>query len=300
MSEEDTSTLRQRVKDLCMLVFTEQRILEQTRSEKLPQMLALSAEDSLQYLERTVVKLLETSGTEYKRYQRALQKLEAEVRRHYNVRTTQTQEQLKVYLSYMEDSLEKSEHNSEKLKATEARLLSLGQENARLRDQLVKVRAMQSIEVNREEVEALQQQLVRAQDSAKELEIRCQQLETALLKTKAREPHLDSRQSEMEYLLKRYDDKCTEVVSMVKRFNSLVTLKHKGAQLKDSKESRDTTPRLTMPALNSKSKVFKYIKSKESANKEEMVRSKSTERLSGIYNPSPLKTRTSLVNPVRT
>jgi predicted RNase H-like nuclease (RuvC/YqgF family) len=304
MSEEAASTLKQRVKDLCMLVYTEQLILEHTKpEERLHQMLAMSAEDLLQYLERAVVKLLQASGTEYKRYQRALQKLEAEVRRHYNVRTTQTQEQLRVYLDTMEGSLEKSELNSEKLKATEDRLHSVDEENARLRDQLAKVRAIQLTEGNRAEVEALQQQLERAKGSAKELEVRCHQLETALEKTKARDLHLDSRQHEVDYLRKRYDDKCSEMTSMAKRYNSLATLKHKAAQsqIKDAstKESRDTTPRLTIPAMNTKSRVFKSIKSKESAFKEQMVRSKSTERLSGRYNPSPIKARTSLVSPVR-
>lgn len=94
MSVEEFDRLKRKVKDLCVLIHTEQ--LDESDcepQESLNDLLALSPDEMLDYAKATVTALLlretgEVDSSSFKGYQKALQKLEAEVRSHITVSDT--------------------------------------------------------------------------------------------------------------------------------------------------------------------------------------------------------------------
>lgn len=92
MSVGDYKDLKRKVKDLCVFVHTEISNEEVSDSqESLSELLRLSPEEMIDYVKILVSSLLkkkpeEVDSSGFKGYQKALQKLEAEVRNHINVR----------------------------------------------------------------------------------------------------------------------------------------------------------------------------------------------------------------------
>lgn len=93
MSIDDFEQLKCKVTDLCVLIHTEQVNEEQADlQETLADLLSLSVEDMIEYAKLIVTAMFKkqtvvenTSG--YNGFQKALQKLEAEVRNHITVRS---------------------------------------------------------------------------------------------------------------------------------------------------------------------------------------------------------------------
>jgi chromosome segregation ATPase len=258
----------------------------------------LSPEDMIDYIKHQVESFgqprQETSADEFKAYQRALQKLEAEVRTHIQVRPRQIEEQLKIYLDSVEAKLEKVERQRDKqLKEAESSINSLEKEKADLQKLLAQDQRRPSLQGKGEDGEALRMQVSRAKEYIKELEQKVLLHEAQLGTRTAANVDLDRRlEKEMEALRKKYDDKCSEMKSLIKRLNSLTAFKNKVISSKTLKESatesRDVSPMPSTSVLKQKIKSYKALNAKEltgtagpSLIRRVIERSKSTERLQG-------------------
>lgn len=90
MSAEAFKRLKRKLRDLCVLLHSERiESDESERLESLSDLLQLSPEDMVDYMKQLVESLVqgrkEASSSDFKSYQKALQKLEAEVRNHIQV-----------------------------------------------------------------------------------------------------------------------------------------------------------------------------------------------------------------------
>jgi DNA repair exonuclease SbcCD ATPase subunit len=298
MSEEDYKRLKLKVKDLCILMHTESA---EQGHDSLTDLMMLSAEDMVDYMKLLVASLSKTKDSQanYKGYQKALQKLEAEVRNHITVRTRQIEEQLKLYLEHIEAKLEKAERQKDQqMKEATDRIQELENDNAELQSLNKQVRG--------EDLATVKQQLSRAKEYIKDLEKKCLRLETQLSHARSRtdNSNFDSRlEKELEYLRKRYDDKCSEMVGMARKLSSLSALKSRPSYaVKDSQESRDTLP---VSSLKSKLKTFRKFNADDlhftalAVQKKQLERSKSTERLSGRMYRSPSRSKANLSSTIR-
>jgi hypothetical protein len=257
----------------------------------------LSPEDMIDYIKHQVESFgqprQEISTDEFKAYQKALQKLEAEVRTHIQVRPMQIEEQLKLYLDSVEAKLEKVERQRDKqLKEAESCIKVLEKEKADLQKLLAQDKRRPSLQGKGEDGEGLRVQVSRAKEHIKELEQKVL-LHEAQLSTRTVNLDSDRRlEKEMEALRKKYDDKCSEMKSLIKRLNSLTAFKNKvvsSRTLKESAtESRDVSPMPSTSVLKQKIKSYKALNAKEltgtagpSLIRRVIERSKSTERLQG-------------------
>jgi DNA repair exonuclease SbcCD ATPase subunit len=280
MSAESYKLLAEKVKDLCILIHTGDVLTEDSETqESLDELLILSPEDMVDYAKLLVVTLFkgreppQTDNASFKAYQRALQKLEAEVRNHITVRTRQIEEQLKLYLDHIEAKHEKSERQRDKLqKQAEERIMALEKELAELRTQLEV--ASRRPEVKSEEAECLRQHLENAKDYVKELEQRCTRLETRLSKSRMNSDY-EAHEKETADTRKR-----SELVGLVQKLNRLKGIKSKAAAASvyyDAQTSREGVP----AAYKTTVKTHKAVYSQDIhvPSGKQGGRSKSTERL---------------------
>lgn len=317
MSAETYKRLKRKVRDLCVLLHSE-RIGEEVldRHASLSDLFQLSTEDMLDYMKHLVESLVQAkkvpNEAEFKSFQKALQKLEAEVRNHIQVRSKQIEEQLKIYVEHVEAKLEKSERLYDKqLKEAEVRVQSLEKENNELQKVVAKGNRHSSLPGFDLEVEQLKQRFEMSQGYIKELESKLLQQETKFAKLLSRPEsvNLDAKhERELDAIKKKYDDKCSEMSGLVKRLNSLIAFKKKvlnSASLKDSRtaESRDVSPLPVSSVLKKKLKAYKSNYGNDihmSPSKTRPIeRSKSTERLQSRTSRASSRSRGNLSSTVR-
>jgi hypothetical protein len=135
---------------------------------------------------------------------------------------------------------------------------------------------------------------VRAQEYIKELELKAHKTEgqVAHFKTKAESLDFDRKyEKELEHMRKKYDDKCSEMMVLVKRLNVLAAFKNKTQSshpLKETRtsESRDVSPVPSTSVLKRKMKSsYKALCTQDihmaapAFPRRVIERSKSTERI---------------------
>jgi predicted nucleic acid-binding Zn-ribbon protein len=302
MSVESYKRLKDKVKDLCILIHTGGSLAEDSDTqESLDGLLIMSPEDMVDYAKLLIVTLFKSKdeehpdNTSFKAYQKALQKLEAEVRNHITVRTRQIEEQLKLYLDHIEAKHEKSERQRDKLqKEAEDRILALEKELAELRTQLET--ASKRPEVKSEEAECLRQSLENAKDYVKELEQRCSRLETKVGRSRM--------SSDYEVVHESADTrKRSELVGLVKKLNSLKGIRSKAAAASvyyDAQTSQEGVPAAYKATVRTHKAVYSQdIHVPISSGKQGPIgRSKSTERL-GRANRSASRSKVNLSSTIR-
>lgn len=158
----------------------------------------------------------------------------------------------------------------------------------------------------------LRQQCLRAQEYIKELEAKLLQQESQVAQLLSRSESVDfdhKRGNELEFMRKKYDDKCSEMLGLVKRLNSLTAFKNKmmsSQPLKETRtvESRDASPMPAASLLKRKIKTYKALYANDihiapTATKRVIERSKSTERLQSKTSRSSSRLRGNMSSTVK-
>lgn len=268
--------------------------------------------DYMKHLVETMVQThKEAKPDDSHAYQKALQKLEAEVRTHIQVTVTQIEEQLKLYLDDVEAKLEKVERQRDRqLQEAEARIKRLERENSDLNLNWAQENRRPNLPVKGEEVDQLKKQVSQAQQLVKDLQAKARNQEAKITQLVSRpdSAFVDRNiERELESMRKKYDDKCSEMIGLVKRINSLAATKSKPTsahQLKESKtvDARDVSPVPSTTGLKHKMRSYKALHTVDSQPtllRQSIERSKSTERLQSKNTRAPSRIRGALSSTVK-
>lgn len=191
------------------------------------------------------------------------------------------------------------------------RVSSVEKVNTDLKAQLDKAN-QKSHEANGVGNEVWRKELSQAKVYIIELEQKCLKLEAKLGQGQVGSGRVsqDSKyEKELEYIRKKYEDKCIEMLGMVKRLNSLSAFRNKSKNshlLKETllPENRDITP--SPGSINSyQLRSAKALHDRDIhmepglIRRKPIARSKSTERLSGRVNRSSSRLKSNMSSSIR-
>ena len=123
--------LEKALKDLCVLMHTEDSCLNESYSEdKLANILAMSSAEAVVHIKQTVIDLIEMKKkalvdpayhllAEHDSYQKAMQKLDTEVRNHIKA-----EHQLKLFIDDMQQQIEEIDKTNDQLRETYTKQIS--------------------------------------------------------------------------------------------------------------------------------------------------------------------------------
>lgn len=294
-----------KVKGLCLLIYTEKLNKENLDpQDSLEDFMQLNIDEMIDYVQLVAASLLQDRGIDepsYKGYQKALQKLEAEVRKHITVSGSQIQEELKLYIDHLEETAELTHNSIPKETQPVASVTLLETDKSDLRSKLHQ--EAQNL-ILTEELEKVKKELLKAKDQVQELEKKCGLLEAKLIQALNRAELRSNHDIKFEALRKKYEEKCADMVLLVKKLNSSALKVKNYHSLKETlvHDTRRNTPLKGSILKQQLSKVLhtQVIHFPAAPIRHKSVeRSKSTERLHGQFSRNSSKLRGELSGTLR-